>query len=161
VAVTPGVLHIICVRLDPSTHLRCTQVCPLNLSVTSTTWPFPSPCWSSPRFLIIKTSMSPSVSSKTQLTMVECTWRFSCRERDRVIGPYIVCIEVMSSSSWALYPARHPDIWLPSCARGERFIMILKCKPFIMPPLDTVFQRNIQVLNLPASTELQASPSTT
>jgi hypothetical protein len=42
--------------------------------------------------------MAPSVSSETQLTRVECTWRFSCRARDRVIGPFIVCIEVMSSS---------------------------------------------------------------
>jgi hypothetical protein len=32
------------------------------------------------------------------LTRVEHTWRFSCRARDRVIGPFIVCIEVMSSS---------------------------------------------------------------
>jgi hypothetical protein len=60
--------------------------------------PFPSPCWSSSRFLIIKTSMAPSVSSETQLTRVERTWRFSCRARDRVIGPFIVCIEVISSS---------------------------------------------------------------
>jgi hypothetical protein len=42
--------------------------------------------------------MAPSVSSETQLTRVERTWRFSCRARDRVIGPFIVCIEVMSSS---------------------------------------------------------------
>jgi hypothetical protein len=41
--------------------------------------------------------MAPSVSSKTQLTRVERTWRFSYRARDRVIGPFIVCIEVMSS----------------------------------------------------------------
>jgi hypothetical protein len=33
------------------------------------------------------------------LTRVERTWRFSCRARDRVIGPFIVCIEVMSSSA--------------------------------------------------------------
>jgi hypothetical protein len=46
--------------------------------------------------LIIKTSMAPSVSSETQLTRVERTWRFSCRARNRVIGPFIVCIEVMS-----------------------------------------------------------------
>jgi hypothetical protein len=32
------------------------------------------------------------------LTRVERTWRFSCRARDRVIGPFIVYIEVMSSS---------------------------------------------------------------
>jgi hypothetical protein len=31
---------------------------------------------------------------------VERTWRFSCRARDRVIGPFIVCIEMMSSSAW-------------------------------------------------------------
>jgi hypothetical protein len=43
--------------------------------------------------------MYPSVSSETQLTRVEHTWRFSCRARDRVIGPFIVCIEVMSSST--------------------------------------------------------------
>jgi hypothetical protein len=43
--------------------------------------------------------MAPSVSSETQLTRVEHTWRFSCRARDRVIGPFIVCIEVMSSSA--------------------------------------------------------------
>jgi hypothetical protein len=43
--------------------------------------------------------MAPSVSSETQLTRVERTWRFSCRARDRVIGPFIVCMEVMSSSS--------------------------------------------------------------
>jgi hypothetical protein len=43
--------------------------------------------------------MAPSVSSETQLTRVERTWRFSCRARDRVIGPFIVCIEVMSSSA--------------------------------------------------------------
>jgi hypothetical protein len=49
-------------------------------------------------FLIIKTSMVPSVSSETQLTTVERTWRFSRRARDRVIGPFNVCIEVMSSS---------------------------------------------------------------
>jgi hypothetical protein len=42
--------------------------------------------------------MAPSVSSETQLPRVERTWRFSCRARDRVIGPFIVCIEVMSSS---------------------------------------------------------------
>jgi hypothetical protein len=42
--------------------------------------------------------MAPSVSSETQLTRVERTWRFSCRARDRVIGPFSVCIEVMSSS---------------------------------------------------------------
>jgi hypothetical protein len=42
--------------------------------------------------------MAPSVSSETQWTRVEHTWRFSCRARDRVIGPFIVCIEVMSSS---------------------------------------------------------------
>jgi hypothetical protein len=42
--------------------------------------------------------MAPSVSSETQLTRVERTWRFSCRAHDRVIGPFIVCIEVMSSS---------------------------------------------------------------
>jgi hypothetical protein len=59
---------------------------------------FPSTCWSSPRYLIIKTFMASSVSSETQLTRVERTWRFSCRARDRVIGPFIVCIEVMSSS---------------------------------------------------------------
>jgi hypothetical protein len=46
----------------------------------------------------MKTSMAPSVSSETQLTRVEHTWRISCRARDRVIGPFIVCIEVMSSS---------------------------------------------------------------
>jgi hypothetical protein len=42
--------------------------------------------------------MAPSVSSETQLTRVERAWRFSCRAHDRVIGPFIVCIEVMSSS---------------------------------------------------------------
>jgi hypothetical protein len=42
--------------------------------------------------------MARSVSSETQLNRVERTWRFSCRARDRVIGPFIVCIEVMSSS---------------------------------------------------------------
>jgi hypothetical protein len=42
--------------------------------------------------------MAPSVSSETQLTRVERTWRFSYRARDRVIGPFIVYIEVMSSS---------------------------------------------------------------
>jgi hypothetical protein len=42
--------------------------------------------------------MAPSVSSETHLTRVERTWRISCRARDRVIGPFIVCIEVMSSS---------------------------------------------------------------
>jgi hypothetical protein len=42
--------------------------------------------------------MAPSVSSETQLTRVERTWRFRCRARDRVIGPFIVYIEVMSSS---------------------------------------------------------------
>jgi hypothetical protein len=42
--------------------------------------------------------MAPSVSSETQLTRVERTWRFSCHARDRVIGPFIVCIEVLSSS---------------------------------------------------------------
>jgi hypothetical protein len=43
--------------------------------------------------------MAPSVSSETQLTRVERTWRFSCRARDRVNGPFIIYIEVMSSSS--------------------------------------------------------------
>jgi hypothetical protein len=43
--------------------------------------------------------MAPSVSSETQLTRAERTWRISCRARDRVIGPFIVCIEVMSSST--------------------------------------------------------------
>jgi hypothetical protein len=42
--------------------------------------------------------MAPSVRSETQLTRVERTWRISCRARDRVIGPFILCIEVMSSS---------------------------------------------------------------
>jgi hypothetical protein len=42
--------------------------------------------------------MAPSVSSETQLTRAERTWRISCRAHDRVIGPFIVCIEVMSSS---------------------------------------------------------------
>jgi hypothetical protein len=65
---------------------------------SSTPRPFPSPCWSSPKFLIIKTFMAPSVSSETQLTRVERTWRFSCHARDRVIGPLIVCIEMISSS---------------------------------------------------------------
>jgi hypothetical protein len=41
--------------------------------------------------------MAPSVSSETQLTRVERTWRFNCRACDRVISPFIVCIEVMSS----------------------------------------------------------------
>jgi hypothetical protein len=67
--------------------------------------------------------MTPSVSSETQLTRVERTFRFSCHARDCVIGPFIVCIEVMSSSSslrskciagafivldtWALYRVLH------------------------------------------------------
>jgi hypothetical protein len=42
--------------------------------------------------------MAPSVNFETQLTRVERTWRFNCHARDRVIGPFIVCIEVMSSS---------------------------------------------------------------
>jgi hypothetical protein len=42
--------------------------------------------------------MAPSVSSETQLTRVERTWRISCHARDHVIGPFIVCIEVMSLS---------------------------------------------------------------
>jgi hypothetical protein len=42
--------------------------------------------------------MAPSVSSKTQFTRAERTWRISYRACDRVIGPFIVCIEVMSSS---------------------------------------------------------------
>jgi hypothetical protein len=42
--------------------------------------------------------MAPSVSSEIQLTRVERTWRFRCRARDRVISPFIICIEVMSSS---------------------------------------------------------------
>jgi hypothetical protein len=48
--------------------------------------------------------MAPSVSSETQLTRVERTWRFSCRARDRVIGPFIVYIEVMSSSAGLRFP---------------------------------------------------------
>jgi hypothetical protein len=44
-----------------------------------------------------KTSMAPSVSSKTQLTRLEQTWRFSYCARERVIGPCIVCIGVMFS----------------------------------------------------------------
>jgi hypothetical protein len=50
--------------------------------------------------------MAPSVSSETQLTRVERTWRFICRARDRVIYPFIVCIEVMSSSS-SLFQVSH------------------------------------------------------
>jgi hypothetical protein len=38
-----------------------------------TSWSFSSPCWSSSRFIIIKTSMAPSVCSKTQLTRLEQT----------------------------------------------------------------------------------------
>jgi hypothetical protein len=41
----------------------------------------------------------PSVSSKPQLTRLEQIWRFSYRACERVIGPCIVCIAVMSSSS--------------------------------------------------------------
>jgi hypothetical protein len=48
--------------------------------------------------------MAPSVSSETQLTRVERTCRFSCRARDRVIGPFIVYIEVMSSSAGLRFP---------------------------------------------------------
>jgi hypothetical protein len=42
--------------------------------------------------------MTPSLSPKTQLTKLERTWRLNCRACERVIGPCIVCIEVMSSS---------------------------------------------------------------
>jgi hypothetical protein len=84
---------------------------------SSTPWPFPSPCWSSPRYLIIKTSMAPSVSSETQLTRVERTWRFSCHARDRVIGPFIICIEVMFSSIGSSHYlcASRADIFLSIC----------------------------------------------
>ena len=67
-----------------------------------TCWPLPSPCWSSPRFLIIKTSMAPSVSSKTQLIRLERTWRFSCHARARIVGPCIICMGEMSSSQISL-----------------------------------------------------------
>jgi hypothetical protein len=53
--------------------------------------------------------MAPSVSSETQLTRVERTWRFSCRARDRVIGPFIVCIEVMSSSHIPIFDENSHD----------------------------------------------------
>jgi hypothetical protein len=55
--------------------------------------------------------MAPSVSSETQLTRVERTWRFSCRARDRVIGSFIVCIEVMYSSQGVRG-------WMASMGRG-------------------------------------------
>jgi hypothetical protein len=65
-----------------------------------TSWPLPSPCYSFPRFLIIKTFIATSVISKTQLTRLQRIWRFSRRARAHVIGPCIVCMGVMSSSSF-------------------------------------------------------------
>jgi hypothetical protein len=61
-------------------------------------WPFPSPCWSFPLFLINNTCIEPSVSSEKQLTRLERTWRSNCRARPLVIGPCIVCKGEMSSS---------------------------------------------------------------
>jgi hypothetical protein len=57
--------------------------------------------------------MAKSVSSETQLTRAKRTWRISCRARDRVIGPSIVCVEVMSSSDDEvdLPSANAPIIW--------------------------------------------------
>jgi hypothetical protein len=69
--------------------------------------------------------MAPRVSSETQLTRVERTWRFSCRARDHVIGPFIVCIEVMSSSPGLSAGERRererggaPDRWGRAVRRG-------------------------------------------
>jgi hypothetical protein len=74
-----------------------------------TFYPFPSPCWPFPRFLIIKTSMAPSVSSKTQFARLERTWRFSCRAHARVVGPCIVCMGVINSSSSFTLGFRGPN----------------------------------------------------
>jgi hypothetical protein len=71
--------------------------------------------------------MAPSVSSETQLTRVERTWRFSCRARDRVIGPFIVCIEVMSSSlpEHAMAEATHRrTLWVPRCEPLPRLLRV-------------------------------------
>jgi hypothetical protein len=65
---------------------------------TLSPWPSPSPCWSSPLFLINNTCIEPSVSSEKQLTKLERTWRSNCRARALVIGPCIVCKGEMSSS---------------------------------------------------------------
>jgi hypothetical protein len=80
--------------------------CGRHCSSSSTPWPFPSPWWSSPKFLITKIFMAPSVSSKTQLTRLERTWRLRFHACAHVVGPCIVCMGVMSSSSphliWSL-----------------------------------------------------------
>jgi hypothetical protein len=70
--------------------------CPSSSSLSP--WPSPSPCWSSPLFLINNTCMEPSVSSEKQLTRLERTWRSNCCGRALVIGPCIVCKGEMSSS---------------------------------------------------------------
>jgi hypothetical protein len=102
--------------------------------------PFPSPRWSSPRYLIIKTSMAPSVSFETQLTRVELTWKFSCRARDRVIGPFIVCIEVMSSSEMVCSDHRYEVgallVATRTCQSVSFCCLLLSCVPY--PPKMTL-----------------------
>jgi hypothetical protein len=63
-------------------------------------------CWTLNHQNIIEIAqghISLSVSCKTQLTMLERTWEFSCRVRARVVGPCIVCMGVMSSSQQNTY----------------------------------------------------------
>jgi hypothetical protein len=113
--------------------------------------------------------MAPSVSSKTQLTRVERTWRFSCRARDRVIGPFIVCIEVMSSSpssySWSFFlsaPAGHPgfhvtglQLRLPSAVSATSFCCSHYCLAVSMTtsdPAAPAAQPQSESVPAPAST---------
>jgi hypothetical protein len=42
--------------------------------------------------------MTACVSSKIQLTRLERTYRFGCGAHERVVGPCIICIGMMSSS---------------------------------------------------------------
>jgi hypothetical protein len=80
--------------------------------------------------------MAPSVSSETQLTRAERTWRISCRARDRVIGPFIVCIEVMSSSRPVL--SLYHTVLLWCVGSGELVLDAFLLKIFI----------NLQILEL-------------
>jgi hypothetical protein len=81
-------------------------------SSSLTPWPSPSPCWSSPLFLINKTCMEPNVSSGKQSTRLERTWSSNCRARALVIGPCIVCKGEMSSSmvTWWVQEQPQPGV---------------------------------------------------
>jgi hypothetical protein len=83
-------------------------------SSSLTPWPSPSPCWSSPLFLINKTCMEPSVSSEKQLIRLQRTWRSHCCARALVIGPCIVCKGEMSSSGGASGSNQNANLLQPS-----------------------------------------------